>query len=55
MEFKIRKNQRYLDVTVRDGNTVIELGLLDDKERLALARTLEEAIDELTEGLNADA
>lgn len=54
MEFKIRKNQGariYLDVQVIDGNTKIDLGLLDDKQRMELASTLTEAAADLLEGL----
>ena len=54
MDFLIRKNSRYLDVTVRHGSTVIELGLLDSRECFALARILEEAVDELTSLLEDD-
>ena len=51
MDLKIRWVDKYADVTVREGGTVIEMGLLDEEERIALARALEEAADELTADL----
>lgn len=54
MEFRIRKNSIYLDVSIREGGTVIDLGLLDDKERIELARKLEEAVDDLMAGIEHD-
>ncbi len=54
MEFRIRKNGKYLDVSLHDGGTVIYLGLLDDKERIDLARKLEEAVDDITDGIEND-
>ena len=55
MEFDIRKNTRYLNVKVTEGRTVIDLGVLDDRERIELARQLKEAIDELLEGIDIEA
>lgn len=55
MEFKIREvgssQNHYADVTLTEGSTKIELGLLDKKQRRALAEELQSAIDELLSGL----
>ena len=53
MEFKIRRNilKNYRDVKITEGNTVIDLGLLNDEERIELASQLKQATDELMEGL----
>ena len=52
MEILIRKNTIYLDVKVKYGNTTIEIGLLDDKERKELAQILLGAASELLDGLD---
>ncbi len=54
MKFNIRNLSVYKDVNVEVNGTSIGLGLLDKRERLELARTLEEAVDELMEGLEKD-
>lgn len=53
MRFKIRSNGKYVDVSVTDGGTTIDLGLLDDKECLAPVESLQEAMDEILERLPA--
>lgn len=52
MELDIRKCNQYLEVKVKAGNSVIDLGLFDDKERKELALELQQAIDELMNGLD---
>ena len=52
MDIKTRKNDRFLEVIFVDGNTIIDLGLLDRKERISLARILKEAVDDLIEGID---
>ena len=47
MKIQCRKVDKYMEVNITEGNIKYSLGLLDDKERIALARIFEEAIDEL--------
>ena len=55
MEFKIREignsASHYADVVATEGGTRIELGVLDTKQRRALADELQSAIDDLLSGL----
>jgi hypothetical protein len=51
MNILIRGVGKYLEVTVKDGTTTLELGLLDKDERITLASTLSAAVDELLDGL----
>lgn len=52
MQFKIREiGGFYADVIAVEGNTKIELGLLDEKQRRQLADELQSAIDDLLHGL----
>lgn len=48
---KIKRIGPYLDVQLESFSSTIELGVLDDKERRALADIFIEASDELLEGL----
>lgn len=47
MEFDIRRIAKYREVTVKSDETTIALGLHDDEERMALAKTLKDAIRDL--------
>lgn len=47
----VGKYGKYLEVTVEDGTTTLELGLLAKDERITLASTLSAAVDELLDGL----
>lgn len=49
MRINIRRNGRYLDISITDGGTAIDLGLLDECEARSFADTLQEAIDEVFE------
>lgn len=53
MEIRIRRagHGKYVDVQFRYMGTEIDLGFQDEQERRALAMTLQQAIDELLEGL----
>jgi hypothetical protein len=44
MEIKIKHTNSFVRVMIIDGQTMIDLGLLNDKERDALAETLIEAV-----------
>jgi len=52
MEFNIKKCTKYVEVKVREGGTVIELGLLDGNERKELSLQLRQAADEIMDGLD---
>ncbi len=47
MEIKIKHTNSFAQVMIVDEQTTIDLGLLNDKERDALAETLIEAVYEL--------
>ncbi len=51
MKFNIRRIDGFALVTVGINNSIMDIGLLDDKERIALADELQEAIDDLLYGL----
>lgn len=50
MEIITRKNDKYLDVKIKHDGLIIEIGLLDEKERKELALILLSAAIELFEG-----
>jgi hypothetical protein len=47
MIFNIRKNDKYLDVSVTIDNITINLGLLDETERINLANDLLDTVHQL--------
>ena len=47
MDIKVKNIACYKDVTVKDGNTTVEIGMLDRSECMDLARTLRDAIHDL--------
>jgi hypothetical protein len=49
MTFKFRRGQKYLDISVSDGSTTIDLGLHDQTEAKELKSNLEDAIDQLND------
>ena len=51
MDILVRAIGKYVEVTVKDGTTTIELGLFDVDERITLASTLSAAADELLDGI----
>jgi hypothetical protein len=49
MDIKVKAIACYNDVTLKEGNTTIEIGMLDRSESMDLARTLRDAIHDLLE------
>lgn len=47
MTIEIRKTSPYVNVNVSEGNTKIDLGVLDKEEATQLITELQEAIDNL--------
>ena len=47
MEIITRKAIRYKDVSIKEGNTLIEMGLLDEDECMELAKQLKITIEQL--------
>jgi hypothetical protein len=48
MEIKTRWiNSIFISVSIHHDNVVIDMGILDEKERLVLASHLKEVVDEL--------
>lgn len=47
MDLKCKKIGRWVEVTIKEDGTSICLGMLDEAELKALAKQLEEAVDEL--------
>jgi hypothetical protein len=47
MNINVRRSGYYSDVSVEEGNTTIDLGLLDANEKAALVDTLVAAANEL--------
>jgi len=47
MEIKVRKIGPYKDITIKTEDSIIQLGLFDDKECAKLIETLKEAINDL--------
>lgn len=56
LEFKVRMlaSGKHAEMTIKDGGTTIETGLMDECERRTLAYRLEEAMDSLMSGLSDD-
>ena len=52
MKFRVKDySGKYKELLVTDGGATMESGLLDDAQRRALADSLQEAMDELLQGL----
>ncbi len=54
MEVKIRHTSSFAQATIIEGQTTIDLGLLNDSERDELAGTLLDAVYELGPRYNSD-
>lgn len=55
MEINIKKGnltQQYRNMQIKEGQTTIDLGILNVQERLSLAKQLIQATNELLEGLS---
>lgn len=53
MKFILRKNWKYACCSIQEGNTIIDLGTVDNTEAKTLLREFEDAVDELKWFINA--